>query len=411
MVINMLKIRRQASSYIWYLTLVYYISITSINFFTGASQLTSVVLILIALLMLYIYSLQFNCKFNIKLDYFVRYNLAFTSFCFCSIGWAQNIHYSTEICTSILQISLVTILMNQIYRSACIKKDLFEIVMYGGYLISAICLFIMITNRSSITGNRLLIDGFNANTIGMVSAFSVLISIYYLSINVNKKIVLIMPLAICIMLFSGSRTAIIALLIGVIAYFTLITLRNKGVVYTILKILIFCAFIMLSFPFLSYIPGFDIIIERFQNMIMSISNNAGIEDNSTHVRFLMLEIGLNLFLTSPLVGIGINNPGLYAGRIIGVEHYYLHNNYIELLAGIGILGTLLFYSFYIYSLYLLIKYSSLKDKETCIIISLILIKIIMDFGMVSYSSKINYFILLLIWVKTCKKKMEFMNCS
>ena len=60
---------------------------------------------------------------------------------------------------------------------------------------------------------------------------------------------------------------------------------------------------------------------------------------------------LGLFYQSPITGVGVNNPSVYTFFLYGKENYYLHNNYIELLAGTGIIGLIgvLFYVF-VYSI-------------------------------------------------------------
>lgn len=57
---------------------------------------------------------------------------------------------------------------------------------------------------------------------------------------------------------------------------------------------------------------------------------------------------LNLFFEHPL-GIGFGNVGNYLG-------VYAHNNYVEVLASLGIIGFLIFYAIYFYGLYNSIKY-------------------------------------------------------
>ena len=98
-------------------------------------------------------------------------------------------------------------------------------------------------------------------------------------------------------------------------------------------------------------------------------------------------------------GVGINNPSVYTFFLYGKENYYLHNNYIELLAGTGIIGLLAYYSMYLYVAYNLIRYRDFHSNEYVMVLILFLSQIVMDMGMVSYESKSTYFYMMLFYLE------------
>ena len=117
-------------------------------------------------------------------------------------------------------------------------------------------------------------------------------------------------------------------------------------------------------------------------------------DHSTELRNEMIRIGFETFLEHPLLGIGIGNSYVITLEELSISTY-LHNNYIELLCCGGIIGFLCYYSLHIYIAYNLFKYKN-HDKETFAIgILWMLLIFIIDWGMVSYYSKIQAYYLLI----------------
>ena len=77
----------------------------------------------------------------------------------------------------------------------------------------------------------------------------------------------------------------------------------------------------------------------------------------------------------------------------------MHNNYIELLAGKGVIGLLAYYSMYLYVAYNLIRYRDIHSNEYIMVLILFLSQIVMDMGMVSYESKSTYFYMMLFYLE------------
>ncbi|MBQ4399870.1 MAG: hypothetical protein II830_01090, partial [Alphaproteobacteria bacterium] len=123
---------------------------------------------------------------------------------------------------------------------------------------------------------------------------------------------------------------------------------------------------------------------------------------------------------TPVLGMGLGNPYILTERYFGFNLTYLHNNYIELLAGAGLIGTLLYYLLWAYPLYYFIRFFSLRNKETAVcLVMLILLLTVLDWGRVGYTSKQTYFYLMLFylqvrvlkktWLLQCKEKQYEME--
>ena len=86
------------------------------------------------------------------------------------------------------------------------------------------------------------------------------------------------------------------------------------------------------------------------------NDTSGEEDTS---RVTLFQYGMNWFLDNPILGVGINNFRVLSTKtseFAGMS-FYAHNNYVELLVDIGIVGIVIYYSAYYYLYLNLRKYN------------------------------------------------------
>ena len=91
-----------------------------------------------------------------------------------------------------------------------------------------------------------------------------------------------------------------------------------------------------------------------------------------------------MFYEKPILGYGINNFVSKIGQRIGVWTY-AHNNYYEILADLGIVGFLIYYSYYIYLMASLFR-AWYKGCGSLVKLMIVLLGAIMicEYGLVSY---------------------------
>ena len=118
---------------------------------------------------------------------------------------------------------------------------------------------------------------------------------------------------------------------------------------------------------------------------------------SFSTRQKLIELGWSIFKEHPLVGIGIGCPHVIANQVLNFDAY-LHNGFVEILAGGGIIGFILYYSSYVYIFYNLFKYRNYKDESYVLCVILALIFLFRDYAMVSMYSKITYFYFLIFFI-------------
>ena len=119
----------------------------------------------------------------------------------------------------------------------------------------------------------------------------------------------------------------------------------------------------------------------------------------------MIKFGIEWWIKSPLVCVCIAIPHILAGWYLNFDAY-LHNNYAELLCGGGIIGICLFYAQHIYCIVHLYRLRGADRAVYSLMITWILLKLVMDYGMVSYYSKVDYFYLMLIFLSLEEMKRK-----
>ncbi len=245
----------------------------------------------------------------------------------------------------------------------------------------------------------------NINAVGMMLDIPSLFCVYF--ILFEKKYWYLPATLICIgvVLATGSRGAIGMLIFGILLllYFNTqgnIKGRLKGVVLGAI-ILVLSYFLLFEIPFFYQIAG-----SRIENILKFIHSEK-INEGSIVIRSFMIKFGLDIFKENPIIGYGINNYRVFLGKEIGWMTY-AHNNYIELLVGIGIIGTTIYYSMHISLLSSLFR---LKDKSGLkfLFLSFLLPIFVIDFASVNYYDKHIFIVLALCSAFLKINKLAYIN--
>ena len=256
----------------------------------------------------------------------------------------------------------------------------FYLILYYG--INGILMMLMNSVRMDST------EVANANSLGMGVAwgcfFEFLEMAHYKKLNLSS--LMLIP-SILVMSSTQSRKAILILVIGVVLIYWLYYIHSGNYVKSLVGICLFVALAGILVRFFKSSPLFSGIYRRIE-YLLNFFNDEGEVGASVVARELMIQAGWLQFLEKPILGIGIGNAGL-AGRVVGVSEFwaYLHNNYIELLCGGGIIGFSIYYARYVYILWKLWqnRHSEEDSLYPCIIV--FIIKVIIDYALVTYFEK------------------------
>jgi hypothetical protein len=270
--------------------------------------------------------------------------------------------------------------------------------MWGGYIVTVYAFFYygLDTIKTILSAAGRLDNTFsNVNSLGMVAALSVVITLYEILFGKFRWYHLLVILNIVLIAATGSRKAVM-LLCGGCGGVVLIRYSNKNWLVSLVQylvafgILLFCLRLLLELPLLAGVR------ERFDTLF-NLWRSTGEIDSSTFLRNWMIHIGWEQFLQHPLLGIGISASGAVLERVLW--RTYFHNNYIEMLACGGIVGFWLYYQILFIAFFQLFRQRFCPDKNTLLGLILIVLILVLDIGAVSYGSKSTYFYLMILFIQ------------
>ena len=203
-------------------------------------------------------------------------------------------------------------------------------------------LFELTINSTGISSTAFRIGGNigNSNQIGMFCVFSTVFSVYLLmqhKVKYRFTYIIISIICATIGLLTGSKKALLILVLGILG----LALFRKGRILIKTKSILFvCTFLVVFYFAIIYIPVFDTIQLRMENLIHGFMGN--ITESDDYLRIYMIKKSLEKFILNPVFGNGVYASSYYLGT-------YSHNNYTEILVNTGMLGFLAFYwPYYIY---------------------------------------------------------------
>ena len=389
----------------WIMVVAFLVSITVLINYTWGRY----VYLLISILVFGVYILRGRGRIRVKLDACQGFGLAFALYAACSGLWALSMSDSITMSKTLLSIVLCYYPIYAYYRDYGKTEDLVSAVKWGGIVSSiyAIQFYglrnIMLAGQAANT--RLESRFANVNTLGLFAAVVIMLQCWQLLYGKGKKweVVGCIP-AVLVLSASQGRKAFLFAVLAVVMLLLLKNANQKKIINSIIAVFASILVIAVLFYALSKVEMFAGVLERLQRMLNAYTG-AGRVDSSTAVRNEMIKFGIEWWMKSPIVGVGIANPHILAGWYLNFDAY-LHNNYAELLCGGGIIGICLFYAQHIYCIVHLYRLRGADRAVYSLMITWILLKLVMDYGMVSYYSKVDYFYLMLIFLSLEEMKRK-----
>lgn len=217
------------------------------------------------------------------------------------------------------------------------------------------------------------IAGGNVNIVAMNLVFSFVSWLYLFSNNSEKKIKVASLFCLIVVfvatMLTGTRKALLCM--TVVSFIYSLSFKSGKIrnFFLFLLVILLAYYLLLEIKPLYYLMGHKIDVFSGKNYYTMYS-----ESDST--RLYLVREGLNLFFENMLTGVGYGNTPMYLG-------YYTHNNYVEMLAGGGIFGFILYYSMYVYLFCKCPARSS--DKTLLKFVFLMLVALaVLDFSQVTY---------------------------
>ena len=316
---------------------------------------------------------------KIKNGFHLKWVLVFIVASMISIIWSRNASNSFFYIVWTLQaMGLAVAIGNSLH---C-KKDIDYILRF--FFIAGLILTVRILMRTSIRelgsfrlGTNM---GYNANELSLKASIACIAGFYFFfkQEKFAKKIILA---GLCIalgavVLFTGSRKGSIMLIMGVILYNTLRSSNPiKFIRNVIVSVLLFVGF----YTLVTQIPPFYNVLGRRLLLMLNMFNANAYVGNSIANRMNLVRIGIDLFKDSPIIGYGIGGFIIASGTGL-----YAHNNYIELMVDLGIIGTIIYYSMYFYNIKNLIKYMNYNRSLLALFLSYSLMLVVLEYGLITF---------------------------
>lgn len=278
------------------------------------------------------------------------------------------------------------------------RKDFIGQVIEGTSVIS--CIYIsahelpyFIINFSQISRGYTryrfgLLSGINpTHTAGVFGILSV-ITFYFVFIEKKYRLIYVYIMQVILTVFSGSKKGLLLIVLPVLLYFFRIGLKSWRNFIIFAFTLLVTGIAIFKIPLLYNIMGYRIldVLSELGIVKNAVLPESAIIDNSTTKRLKMIQAAWEMFIQKPVSGWGWNAFAVIAGY--GV---YSHNNCLEVLVSMGVIGFIIYY---VMPAGLLIGSIRQKNKDKrflclCLIISMLL----MDVSSITiYGHVIIYFI-------------------
>ena len=251
--------------------------------------------------------------------------------------------------------------------------------------------------RYIVQGSRLTSVASQTNVMGVYGAIALNVMFFEVFFNRRKRILPLMVFPLLMILASQSKKAILCVLVGI---FIMLALRYRKKKFAGAIVLLIAG---LLFVYLTRLPIFESILYRFTSAFETASTGSTqITDWSTYNRMIMIQRGIELFKQKPFLGHGIDTYQFVSGM-----GGYSHNNYVELLANNGLIGTIAYYWVYLYAAIRLLKMVTKYNKEKATLLLVIIVTtLLLDYGEVSYYNKMTFIYISWVLIYMDKAKRE-----
>jgi O-antigen ligase len=357
---------------------LFMVGITAFSDTTSTLMLFYLTAVLYAGAVCYMFLAQGTIR--LPLNTFLRTQLLFILWLLISALWQySNAYYSSRLTT--LVIVYVFALLTSVWVTD--KETLnsaYKCILYAN-VINAVYRFLLNTYGNA---EGVGLEGKNSTAVQMVISYAIALYMFY---STRKKRYVVFGILFAVVaLLTASRKSVAGLLIVTVVMLVF----NIGKKKRFSSVLLVTALLLAGYWALTNLKAFSYTYERLMQMLEHIQGGKG--DYSSETRELMRQMGWRAFQKNPVqgYGVGYSYTNLTAGA--GEDGTYLHNNYVEVGVSLGIVGLAFFYWPHVRIL-LTAAPRFFKNNEYLLIMALIVVMLILDYGMVSYFDKFNLLML------------------
>ena len=354
--------------------------------------------IVCAVLIFLITAIKKRGKIRICLDPYIVILAGFSLFIALTSIWALTPSDTLQMARTMLRTLGCFALVYWAYMDDDDPYRIITAMVFASYLVAFYSITVYGFDKIvSVSDEILNAESFaNINSISMFLAFGTICELYLILFREFKWYSLLSFLSVFIIAASRTRKSIIFLVLGTVLLLLFRFSKSKSAGYRVLKIV---SILIIAFSVIyiaSQLPIFAGVNTRLEQMLNTFMGE-GKMDSSSLMRNDLVELGLFCFSHKPLTGIGMACTHSYAWTNLQFDSY-LHNNYVELLAGGGIFAFIIFYSMYVYLFYSFFKIKRIAPEWFYFGFVMIVLMLMADFGRVSYYSKPVLFELMILFL-------------
>jgi O-antigen ligase len=327
-----------------------------------------------------LYLNNFHIKF--KLTYHKLPLLLLFAFAVLSLFWTKSIDFSISQLTLWISAFFIFIIVSSIELNKQNLNKLLFFIVFMGFLIAVIGIYqhlIGIDNRMLISQLAQPSSTFNNKNYAMqVLVLIVPVALYMFIDSVNKYRSYIFAFILSVILiysfYSKTRSAWLGISLEFVLFFVLIYFYKSQIIWdkhktfaSIFAFILFIFFIHLDSS--GFINAFGIISEKANSVIEYAQN-------TENRRYILYSVAWQMIGQNPLFGTGIGS--FYFNVLDSLRSEFdvfgpkrVHNDVLQLVVELGIVGLLLFIGFVIAVLNLFVK--AIKNKQNVIILSIVMI--------------------------------------
>lgn len=359
----------------------------------------------------------FSCireqKVHVHINFFFVMGMLFAGYTALSSLWSLDPDASIIMARTLVRTVICAMLFLSYYHN---KENGVEMILsairWCGYLVALYTISyygLSIMLHASLSASYRLGNGYsNVNTIALGCCMSIIIQVNDSMIAKKKERIgwLLCVPALFVIIATQGRKSLIMLVLGVGVLLILNLFSRKENSHSFFQSIFFILLGAIVMYGVSQLDMFSGVHEQFDQMLNFVTKE-GTADSSTIERAHMISAGISYWKKDPLLGYGLD-----ATRLINLTENgrgdYLHNNYVELLCGGGLIAAGIFYSIYLYLYYYSIKYRIIDKSYGLFFVVWLFLLFVLDFGMVSYYTKSQWYYIATIFlhVEALKRKAE-----
>lgn len=335
-------------------------------------------------------------RFVVICDHWVNINLIFILWMISSGLW----QYSTEVYFQ--RIVTVTIIVFFCFLTSQFIKEKEDVQTYIKCVVFANvvnCIYRLLNGGflqvlGEYKSDEILLVG--ANNLAMMVVITFALGVYCYRESKNVIYLGASVLFLVVALMTGSRKALIGMALVLVVQYII---KDK---HYIRNTFVAALLLMLFVIIITRVEMFEYTLERFQRMLDYRQGEVGV-DESLSTRMKYIRVGFKAFQQRPILGYGV---GYSYTNLTGNEHTYLHNNYLELVVSLGIIGLFIYYAQYFWILIRALRKKISNNFKVTIITLIITFLFVFDIGAVTYFEKYTLIALHLMYLMTRYKEKQ-----